>query len=63
MPWFKVKRFLKAIEIAEEMLGHPPSIFQISVVMREKLNANPGNAFEVWAIVISLYREDLVFTD
>ena len=67
LPWYIVERLEKATDAAEAKLGRPPTACDI-FIMCEELGYNdnfmPGmDIYKVAAIMCSLLREHLVFTD
>ena len=58
-----MNQFLQAARQAEETLGHPPSVNQIFITLKEDMNVPIENIFEVAGIICSLLREDMVFCD
>lgn len=55
---------MRAAEEAEEILGHPPTIIEIFVVLeRQKSVLAVWDPYVVAAIMMTLLREDLAFTD
>ena len=63
LPWFFVNQFLRAAEIAEDTLGHPPTIMEIFVTFEKTFNTPISSIYVVSAVMTSLLREDLVFVD
>ena len=61
LPWYFVNRFLEATRIAEETLGHPPTVFEIFVTLKETQGSTVNNVFEVVAVLFSMLREDLIY--
>ena len=63
LPYFFVNQFIKSAEIAEDILGHPPTVLQICKILEENYNCPLGEIMQVAAIFASLLREDIVYTD
>ena len=49
--------------MAEEKLGHPPTMLQICSILDDHFNLPLKHAFEAAAIMTSLMREELIFCD
>ena len=63
LPWYFVNRILDSTRIAEELLGSPATIVQILVVMSDKYGKTLNNIYELAAVLVSLYREDIIYSD
>ena len=63
MSYFFVNKFLNAIDFAEEKLGRPPNMIQIFVVLTEKFGSSSKNMYETISVVMSLFREEIIFCD
>ena len=63
LPWFIVSSTIKATEMAEDILGHPPSPYEIFVVLNEHLKTPIRQPSEVAVVMMSMLREDFVMTD
>jgi len=64
MPWFLVNSVIKAANDAEDVLGHPPTLMEILVMLKKSGGALVLNDIYKLAVVFSgLFREDMVFVD
>ena len=63
LPWFYVDRFLSAIDYAEDVLGRPPNTLEIYAAMNMKFKTPVRNPYDTAAILMSIYREDMIYTD
>jgi len=63
LPWFYVDRFLQAIDYAEDILGRPPNTLEIYAALNARFSVPVRNCYETAAIILSIYREDMVYTD
>lgn len=64
LPWFLVSNYLKAVNEAEDILGRIPTSIEIFQVFKSKNHSfGPKNAYEAAAVTMSIYREDLIFSD
>ena len=63
LPWYFVNRFLESTRIAEETLGRPATIHEIFVTLNDIYGRTVNNIYEAVAILFSLLREDLVYSD
>ena len=63
MPWYFVNRLLESMRIAEEVLGMPPNPVQIFATLGAKYGQVVDNVWQVVAILFSMLREDMLFSD
>ena len=63
LPWFVVNQFLQAFEMAEDILGKPPTLMHVLAVFEDNFNSPFKNIYQVSAITTSIMREDLIFFD
>ena len=63
LPWYFVNRFVESTRIAEEVLGRPPTSMEVFVTLSDTYGKTVNNIYEVVAILFSLLREDLIFSD
>ena len=64
LPWFFVNKFLASAEMAEEILGKPPTLPEIFVTLQDNFRGVPlNNIYEAGACISSLLREDMIYTD
>lgn len=63
LPWFIVSGLKKSTDEAENILGHPPNAMEVFAYSLNKRNF-PFTEFEtVYAALLSMVREDMLFTD
>ena len=43
LPWFVVNQFLQAFEMAEDILGKPPTLMHVLAVFEDNFEGNRGN--------------------
>ena len=63
LPWYFVNRFIESTRIAEDVLGRPPTILEVFVTLGDTYGKTVNNVYEVVAILFSLLREDLIYSD
>ena len=64
LPWFIVNHVVSAAGEAEDILGHPPTIQEIFIVIDKKnVRTLIRDVYTVAAIMSTLLREDIVFVD
>jgi len=63
LPWYFVNRFLDSTRAAEDILGHPPTVQEIFVTLEANHGKTVNNIYEAVAILFSLLREDLIYSD
>ena len=63
LPWYFVNRFLESVTVAEQTLGHPPTIMQIFTTLEERFGKTVNNIYEAVAILFALLREDMLYSD
>ena len=63
LPFYFVNRFVESTRIAEETLGKPPTVFEIFTVMDQNFGRAVNNIYQLVAILFSLLREDLIYSD
>jgi hypothetical protein len=64
MPWFMVNNVLRAVNDAEDRLGRIPTTMEIYHMFRSQNNRlTANNPYEIGAILMSMYREDLILSD
>ena len=63
LPWYYVNPFLKSVQEAEDILGEPPNFMQIFYVLETRHNVKLKNTYMCAAVMFSLLREDLLYTD
>ena len=63
LPYWIVNKMLDSVVSAEAKLGQPPSIIEIFCEMKHRYTLPVNNIFEGAAVINSLFREDLLFTN
>ena len=64
MPWFLVNSVIKAANDAEDVLGHPPTMMEILVMLKKNGGSHIlDDVYKVTGVMGSLFREDMVFID
>ena len=63
LPWYFVNRFIESTRIAEETLGRPATIHEIFATLNDTYGKTVNNIYEAVAILFSLLREDLLYSD
>ena len=64
LPWFITNQMLKSVQLAEEKLKRPPTVFEIFVEFKIAMPRVPVNTvFEMGAMFTSLFREDWIYMD
>ena len=63
LPWFVVNPLLKAVQETEDLLGHPGNFMQIFYTLSIRQNVSIKNIYQCAAVMFSLLREDLLYTD
>ena len=58
-----MNRFLDSVNRAEDKLGRPPQPIEIFVELSNSFNLPIRNVFEASAVITSLQREDLIYTN
>lgn len=58
-----MNRFLESTRIAEDVLGHPPTLMEIFVTLEATYGKTVNNIYEAVAVLFSLLREDLIYSD
>ena len=64
LPFFYVNKFTAATKMAEDIIGKPPTAFEIFITLERHFGGSPvENVFAVGAILYNLFREDMLFAD
>ena len=63
LPWYFVNRLLESTRIAEQTLGHPPTVLQIFVTLHERYGRVLENIYQAVAVLFAILREDLIYSD
>jgi len=63
LPWYFVNRFLESTRLAEDVLGRPPTVMEVFVTLNDTYGKTVNNIYEAVAILFSLLREDLIYSD
>ena len=63
LPWFVVNGMIKATEMAEEILGHPPQAYEILLVCNDYFTLPVSLPGEIAAILTCMVREDWIMID
>ena len=63
LPWYMVRNVLRAIEMAEDRLGQPPTVCQVYIIFDEHFHHDQIQVGGCMTLIYNLFREDLVFTD
>ena len=63
LPYFLVNKMLDSLISAEEKLGRPASIIEIYVEMKNLYTLPVNTIYEGAAVLTSLFREDLLYTN
>ena len=58
-----MNRLLDSTREAEEVLGRPPTIMEIFMTLEANHGKTLNNIYEAVAILFSLLREDLIYSD
>lgn len=64
MPWFMVNNVLRAVNEAEDRLGRIPTTMEVYYSFKAQNNyLSVNNPYEIAAVLMSMYREDLILSD
>ena len=63
LPWFVVNAVKSAVREAEEILGEPANIPEITLILEKTSPMIASSAFFVGGLLSELLREDLVYTE
>lgn len=63
LPWIIVNRVIASVDSAEAKLGRPPQPIEIFVELNKTYYTPMKNVYEVAAVLTSILREDMLYTN